>query len=254
MSYALPVVTPWFTTTTTSDTITLIREPHADPLVRANLWHVRGRDRDLLVDCGLGVTSFHDALPELAAREPVLVLTHGHFDHMGSAHEFAECWAHSLEPVAEPVFGTLDGAALAGSVMYPAATHKTLPPLLISARPSESYDPHSYRVRPARVTRELADGDRFDLGDRAFTVLHLPGHSPGSVGLFDEHDGTLFSGDVICDGPLIDDIIGCNITQYVATMRRLRELPVRIVHAGHGRDFGQARMRELIDDYIASRT
>ena len=254
MSNPLPVVTPWFTATAVDDTITLIREPHVDPLVRANLWHVRGRDRDLLVDCGLGVTSFHEALPGLVAREPVLVLTHGHFDHMGSAHEFADCWAHALEPVAKPMFGTLDGAALAASVMYPAATHETLPPLLISARPSESYDPLSYQVHPARVTRELADGDRVDLGDRVFTVLHLPGHSPGSIGLFDEHDGRLFSGDVICDGPLIDDVIGCNITQYVATMRRLRELPVRIVHAGHEHDFGQARMHELIDNYIASRT
>lgn len=251
---ALPVVRPWFTATAVDDTVTLIQEPHADPLVRANLWHVRGRGRDLLVDCGLGVTSFRKALPGLVAREPVLVLTHGHFDHMGSAHEFAECWAHSLEPVAEPLFGTLDGVALAASEMYPAATHQGLPPSLITARPSASYDPRSYRVRPARVTRQLAEGDKVDLGDRVFTVLHLPGHSPGSIGLYDEHDGTLFSGDVVCDGPLIDDIVGCDVTQYLATMRRLRELLVRIVHAGHEHDFGQARMHELIDGYIASRT
>jgi hypothetical protein len=37
-------------------------------------------------------------------------------------------------------------------------------------------------------------------------------------------------------------------------MRRLRDLPVRIVHAGHEHDFGQARTHELIDAYIASRT
>ena len=256
MSNALPVATAWFTATaaTADGTITLIREPHADPLVRANLWHVRGRDRDLLIDCGLGVTSFHQALPSLVAREPVLVLTHGHFDHMGSAHEFAEVWAHALEPVAEPVFGTLDGAALTGSVMYPAGTHETLPPWLIDARPSESYDPRGYRVRPARVTRYLADGDVVDLGDRAFMVLHLPGHSPGSIGLYDIDNGTLFSGDVVCEGGLIDDITGCSIPDYLATMRRLRQLPVRTVHGGHGDDFGQARLHELIDCYIAART
>jgi glyoxylase-like metal-dependent hydrolase (beta-lactamase superfamily II) len=256
VSDTLPVVTPWFTATpaTPGGTITLIREPHADPLVRANLWHVRGRDRDLLVDCGLGVTSFHQALPGFVAREPVLVLTHGHFDHMGSAHEFTECWAHALEPVAEPVFGTLDGAALAGSVMYPAATHAVLPPWLIDARPSPSYDPRSYQVRPAQVTRYLADGDLVDLGDRAFTVLHLPGHSPGSIGLYDGSDGTLFSGDVVCEGGLIDDITGCSVPDYLATMRRLRDLPVRTVHGGHGDDFGPARLHELIDGYIAART
>ena len=73
MSDALPVVSPWFTAAAVGDTITLVREPHVDPLVRANLWHVRGRDRDLMVDCGLGVASFHGALPELVARDPVLV-------------------------------------------------------------------------------------------------------------------------------------------------------------------------------------
>jgi glyoxylase-like metal-dependent hydrolase (beta-lactamase superfamily II) len=254
MSDALPVVTEWFAVTPVTAAITLIREPHADPLVRANLWHVRGRDRDLLVDCGLGITSFHDALPALVAREPVLVLTHGHFDHMGSAHEFADCRAHALEPVAEPRFGSLEGPALAASDMYPAATHQLLPPLLISARPSAGYDPAAYQVRPARVSRALADGDQVDLGDRSFTVLHLPGHSPGSIGLYDEHDGTFFSGDVICEGPLIDDIVGCDIPDYLATMRRLRDLPVTVVHAGHEHDFGQDRLRELTDDYIAART
>ena len=144
MSDALPVVTQWFSVTPVTAAITLIREPHADPLVRANLWHVRGRDRDLLVDCGLGITSFQDALPALVAREPVLVLTHGHFDHMGSAHEFADCRAHALEPVAEPRFGSLEGPALAASDMYPAATHQLLPPLL-DQRPPVG------RLRPGRL-------------------------------------------------------------------------------------------------------
>ncbi len=59
---------------------------------------------------------------------------------------------------------------------------------------------------------------------------------------------------MICEGPLIDDIVGCDIPGYLATMRRLRDLPVAVVHAGHEHDFGQDRMRELTDDYIAART
>ena len=38
-----------------------------------------------------------------------------------------------------------------------------------------------------------------DPGGRPLTVLHLPGHSPGSIALFDPADGTLFSGDVVYD-------------------------------------------------------
>jgi glyoxylase-like metal-dependent hydrolase (beta-lactamase superfamily II) len=254
MSDVLPVAAPWFTTTRVDDAITLIREPHVDPLVRANLWHIRGLDFDLLIDCGLGVTSFHESLPELVVREPVLVLTHGHFDHMGAAFEFENCWAHPLEPVVEPGFGTLNGAALTGSTMFPAATHATLPTWLIDARPSATYEPADYVLRPARVNRSLVDGDTIDLGDRVLTVLHLPGHSPGSIGLYDERGGVLFSGDVVCNGPLIDDIVGCDIDDYIKTMHRLRELPVAVVHAGHEDDFGQDRMRDLIDGYLLSRT
>ena len=51
---------------------------------------------------------------------------------------------------------------------------------------------------------EIGEGDVIDLGDRAFEVLHLPGHSPGSIGLWDPAAGTLFSGDAIYDGPLLE--------------------------------------------------
>jgi len=43
----------------------------------------------------------------------------------------------------------------------------------------------------------VRDGDIIDLGDRAFEVLHLPGHSPGSIALFEAATKTLFSGDAI---------------------------------------------------------
>ena len=43
----------------------------------------------------------------------------------------------------------------------------------------------------------LAEGDVIDSGARPLTVLHLPGHSPRSIALFDQRDGTLFSGDVV---------------------------------------------------------
>ena len=252
-SRSLPVAPQWFSTAEVNDVITRIREQYAVPLAQANIWHVRGTERDLLVDCGLGVASFHQSLPRFVTREPLLVLTHGHFDHMGSAYEFEQCWSHSLEPVAEPGFGALNTSILAKSTMFPVSTEWSLPAYLITALPSESYDPDSYKVQPPRVTRNLKEGDQIDLGDRRFTVLHLPGHSPGSIGLYDEHNGILFSGDVIYDGPLIDDIVGCNIEHYLQTMHRLRTLDVRIVHPGHGDDFDQTRMQQLADDYIASR-
>lgn len=59
---SLPVANHWFSRRRVDDAITLLREPHADPLIQCNIWHVRGRDRDLLVDTGLGVACL-DGLP-----------------------------------------------------------------------------------------------------------------------------------------------------------------------------------------------
>ena len=44
-----------------------------------------------------------------------------------------------------------------------------------------------------------------------------------------------------------------DIPDYVRTMKRLRELPVRVVHAGHDPSFGGGRLRELADAYLALR-
>ena len=87
----------------------------------------------------------------------------------------------------------------------------------------------------------------------AFEVLHLPGHSPGSIALWEAKTGTLFSGDAIYDGPLLDQIPGSDIPAYIKTMERLRELPVEIVHAGHEPSFGRERLIELVDEYLTEK-
>ncbi|MDT7692529.1 MAG: hypothetical protein QOI75_1896 [Pseudonocardiales bacterium] len=254
MSTPLPVAATWFTSTPVDAAITLFTEPHVHPLLRANFWHVRGRDRDLVLDCGLGVTDLRRARPELFEHDRILVLSHAHLDHMGSAHEFDEVWAHPGEAVARPAPGSLFGPELAAQLGLATLAGEPLPELLITARPHPDFDPADYRLRPARVTRALGDGDTVDLGDRAFTVLHLPGHSPGGIALFEERTGTLFSGDVVYDGELLDELDGSDIEAYLATMRRLRELPVHTVHAGHDSSFDGARLHDIIDTYLRVRS
>ena len=69
-------------------------------------------------------------------------------------------------------------------------------------------------------------------------MLHLPGHTPGSIALLEERTGTLYSGDIVYDGPLIDDAYHSNREDYVATMDSLRALPVSVIHGGHFPSFG----------------
>ncbi len=243
---SLPTVKPWFKTSQTAPHITRYEEPYVDEMVQANFWRVEGRERNLLIDCGLGVGSLRGELPELFDDTTIVVLTHGHLDHMGGAHEFGGVLAHPLEPISDPPPGSLNGPALAAEL----GADEELPELLISAAPYDGYDPAGYRVQAANVTRQIDDGDRIELGDRAFTVLHLPGHSPGQLALYDEYSLELFSGDVIYDGELLDQIRGADPAVYRESLKRLRALDVSVVYPGHGDPFGQQRLLGLIYAYL----
>ncbi len=74
---------------------------------------------------------------------------------------------------------------------------------------------------------------------------------PGSIGLWEASTGILFSGDAVYDGPLLDELEGSNIDDYVKTMERLRDLPVTAVHGGHEASFDRDRLVEICDDYLA---
>jgi len=156
--------------------------------------------------------------------------------------------AHPAEQVSQPAPCSLHEPTLAAQLGLD--PNEPISELLIDALPHPGYDPDSYRLRPALVTRDLTEGDLVDIGDRTLTTLHLPGHSPGSIALFDEHLGTLFSGDVIYDGKLLDTLTGSNINDYLMTMTRLRELDARSIHPGHGASFTTQRLHQLIDAYL----
>jgi glyoxylase-like metal-dependent hydrolase (beta-lactamase superfamily II) len=247
----------WFEWTRVDDAVTLIWEPHVDPFIRCNIWHVRGRDRDMLVDSGLGVASLKEAARTLFDKPLAAVATHSHYDHVGGFHEFADRIAHvsEAEALAYPEgFAALLAAALDDRVVEAIrACGYELPETLVTALPHDGYDPAGYRVRPAPATRLVDEGDVIDLGDRVFEVLHLPGHSPGSLGLWEAASGTLFAGDAVYDGPLLDELPGSDIPRYLETMKRLRDLPVTVVHAGHDASFGRARLRELAEAYLRRR-
>lgn len=254
----LPTAEQWYTVTAVAEGITLITEPHVHPLLQANIWHLRGRDHDLVIDSSLGIVPLAPILRRLSDREPVLVLTHAHLDHLGAAHEFTQRWAHPHEPVDQPLPGSLDSAQLAGILgLGPDVLSVRLPPLLVSALPAPDFDPGAYRLLPAPATRHLRDGDTISLGSTTFTVLHLPGHTPGSIALYDSDAKALFSGDVIYelheDEELLDEIHGADIGDYVRSMRRLARMPIDVVYPGHGPVFGGTRLRELIDGYLSRR-
>ena len=217
-------VSDWFTARPVSEGLLLITEPFLDRFLRANVWLISGQDRLLLVDTGFGLAPLRAWIDDRFEDPVVAVVTHAHSDHMGGLHEFAERLAHAAE---------------VDELMRPAHP---------AGLRASDYEPEFRAEEPCRPTRLIDEGDVIDLGDRRFEVLHLPGHTMGSIGLWDEATGTLFSGDtVFVDAPLLDDFPGSDVASYRRTMQRLRDLPVRVVHAGH-------ELRSVCEGYLDRRS
>jgi glyoxylase-like metal-dependent hydrolase (beta-lactamase superfamily II) len=212
------------------------------PFFRANLFHVTGRDADLIIDFGMGLRSLRRFL-RLESGKPVLaVATHAHVDHVGSFHEFQHRLGHAAE---EDGFATMaDEYTLAGLFRDQSepVTHAPFP----------AWSPGGYVIPSAPLTDLLIENSRIETGDTSYRTLHLPGHSPGSIGLLDEQNGVLFSGDAIYDGLLVDDLPGCDKIEYRKTMERLVTLEVGVVYGGHGNPMSRERMRSIGNGYLTS--
>jgi glyoxylase-like metal-dependent hydrolase (beta-lactamase superfamily II) len=241
----------WYTRADVGSGVIRISEPHVNELLSANLWWLRGDDRDIVVDAGLGVVALRKAIPGMFERDPMVLLTHAHLDHVGGAAEFDDRAAHRAEAglLAAGVPASLYGAELYDKLGIDAAG-EAVPELMIDVLPGPGYDPATYRVEPVTLHRVLDDGDRIDLGGRALTVLHLPGHTPGSIALLEERTGTLYSGDVVYEGALIDNLPNSDVAAYQRSMEFLADLDVSVVHPGHGQSFDRTRLRQLAETYL----
>lgn len=229
----------WYETRSLGEGVTHVWEPHIKPFYRCNIWHIRGRERDLLVDSGMGVVSLRAQVPLVTEKPLLAVASHSHFDHIGCHHEFPERAIHRAEAQ------ILAAPGRKATLAEPYVTDD-----IFTALPPGDYDSAAYDVPPAAATRVLEEGDILDLGDRTFEVLHLPGHSPGGIGLWEAETGILFAGDTVYDGPLIDDCYHSDLQDYRASMERLLALPARVIHGGHFPSFDGARMRELIREFL----
>ena len=232
----------WWRVTPMGDGITLIDEPHIHSFYRCNCWHIRGGDEDMLVDSGMGVVSLRGWVPLVTERPLLAVASHTHFDHIGCHHEFPRRAVHRAEA---QFLTNPDRKAVLADPYVTDDIFDRLPP--------EPYTSAAYRVEAAPATQLLEDGDILPLGPRRFEVIHTPGHSPGGIALWEAASGVLISGDLIYDGPLIEDTYHSDAADYARSMRRLRDLPARIVHGGHFPSFSGDRLRSLIDGWFRAR-
>jgi len=240
-----PVCESWFATHKINEDLYRINEVHYWEWNRANIWLIKGKTQDLLIDTGLGVASLRQHLASLIDKPLLAIASHVHFDHAGGMHEFDQVAIHPSEVEALQKGETYAALSTPGGG-WVLDEHFT-------QLPYPGFTAMQYNFHAADPTQLLKEGDVVDLGNRAFEVWHLPGHSPGCIALYDPKSEELFSGDVVYDGDLLDQLPGSDIPSYIATYERLQHLSVEVVYPGHYHSFGRRRMQQIMADYLEAK-
>jgi len=165
----------------------------------------------MIIDPGAEADQIMRVVEDLGLNIKLIVLTHGHMDHVGALKEVKEVTGAQIAIHAD------DAPSLQDNTMR----H-------VFSRSSESLPPPDVLLK---------EGDTVDVGELHFRILHTPGHTPGGICLSAE--GIVFTGDTLFNfGIGRADFPGASYDQELESIRtKLMPLPDNtIVCPGHGPD------------------
>jgi hydroxyacylglutathione hydrolase len=170
-----------------------------DELESQSIYLLIGSKYALLIDTGIGIGDLKGVINSITTLPLIVVMTHGHLDHAGAAGQFKEIYVHPADA------DMINELSLDHRKSYVSAL---LDSFIESGKDFGSIDPsivndiERWKFKPA--LRDLSDGYEFDLGERKVSIMETPGHTYGSVVLFDDKTGSLFSGDACNHNLLLD--------------------------------------------------
>ncbi len=147
-----------------------------------------------------------------------VVLTHYHVDHVGSATDLKE-----LLPNAKVVAHEADAPFISGKEVYPKPKNIFFRAIASLAKPT-----------PVAIDIAVKEGDKIG----KLTVIHTPGHTPGSICLLDEQRRALFAGDALRTnkGNAVEPPDNFNVDTPAArqSIKKIAALNFDALLAGHG--------------------
>lgn len=225
-------------------------EDELDGYVQSGVYLIRGKDENLLVDSGNWTLPEHangmgDYLISLLDKEKnplkYIFITHFHYDHVGNAAELKKRYGskvvcHPLDrPIIEDPMIVTRRENITRFGIEPEAMVEDF-----NLAPGESFglsDPdiiRKYWNFPVEVDLEVNDCDILDVGGLKLEVVHLPGHCPGHIGLWNPASRTLYAGDLMhYPTPLGPYPIG-NAQDHSNSIQRCLDYKPDLLMEGHG--------------------
>lgn len=150
-----------------------------------------GKKKALLVDTGYGFANLPETIKQLTELPLQIINTHGHLDHAGGNYLFSQ--AAFLHPFEKAVYADYQRrkAYMLAYLDRRAASGKSVNPY------PEDFDRESYLTYKKTSFLQPLNHQKFDLGGRTAEVIFMPGHTVGSLALFDCESATLIAGDNI---------------------------------------------------------
>jgi glyoxylase-like metal-dependent hydrolase (beta-lactamase superfamily II) len=212
----------WFDVVKFSDGVTMIAEPGHYEDVKSYL--VEGERDVAVLDTGMGVGDFAGLVQSLSDRDPIVVHSHAHFDHIGASFRFQRVLVHPTEAddlrsgYPNERFRPWFGAEYLNEIPLPGG-----------------FNPDVAEISGKEPTAMLNHDDTIDLGGRTLEVFHTPGHSPGGITLLDREARALFPGDAVYAGPMFSFRPYSDPVAYRESLRLLAELAdvVDVVYPSH---------------------
>ena len=165
-----------------------------------NSYLVIGEEKALLFDLAFDNKNLKTYAEKLAGKPIQLVLSHAHVDHIYHITQFPEVWLHADD-------------------------EKLLRKGAIFQKPVKNCPPLHF----------LQDGDTIDLGNRILDVIHLPGHTDGSILLLDRNTRTLLGGDTVARHMLHGMHTKVPPEEISRRMEALKGLPFDTIYCAHDR-------------------
>lgn len=181
-----------------------------------------GKEKALLYDSGYGLLDLRTLVRKITDKPVICVCGHGHMDHALGACQFDEAYLHSAD---FEVYNKHSSPEFLRMIGYEGIGNRPAKRLLRDPNYAQMIE--SWAHKKYHVLKPLEDMPYFDLGGRKVSWYLLPGHTQGSVALWDEKYNTVFDGDAAPIGAWLFleesstlEVYRKNLKQYVAWLHR----------------------------------